>query len=132
MSLSLHHQIHIDIPRMSPERLVLQPRVTEVRGRMGQKRQRRISLSLCQQHVTQASSAQCHVSVCLSLLSVLSGLMAGSSLRLELKVGTSASTVPPLISQLVCLVLDLFPISIQGKVCKQNVSFLSVFNPLKS
>lgn len=34
MCLSLHHQIQIDIPRMSPESLVLQPSVTEVRGRM--------------------------------------------------------------------------------------------------
>lgn len=30
----LNHQIHIDIPRMSPESLVLQPKVTEVRGLM--------------------------------------------------------------------------------------------------
>lgn len=28
----LHLQIHIDIPRMSPEALTLQPRVTEVRA----------------------------------------------------------------------------------------------------
>lgn len=29
-----NHQIHIDIPRMSPESLILQPKVTEVRGQM--------------------------------------------------------------------------------------------------
>lgn len=40
----LYLQIHIDIPRMSPEALILQPKVTEVRTGVRESLQRAFSL----------------------------------------------------------------------------------------
>lgn len=70
----------------------------------------------CQWHVTRASSAQCHVSIWLSVSLVC---LIWSDGWLELKVRTTA---PRLFTQThrsvraVCLVLDLFPTSSQCRV----------------